>query len=115
MDLWKYLYTPTFFKGPFTDIAFQSQQEQIQQIQQRLVPFHDDLKCLIAVESDCKAANIEENDYTVFTVQDLEFELQLVRQVVAKKIAFLENQVCHLVTIHVDTDSGRLYPEICLT
>lgn len=74
-------------------MTFQSQQEQIRQIQERLTPFEDDLKTLIAMESHCKDANIEENDYTIFTVQDLQFELQLVRQVVAKKIAFIENQV----------------------
>lgn len=36
---------------------------------------------------------MEENDYTVFTCQDLEFELELVVQSVAKKIAFIDNQV----------------------
>ncbi|GJJ15565.1 hypothetical protein Clacol_009843 [Clathrus columnatus] len=71
----------------------ESQQEQIKQIQERLGPFETDLKQLATIESDCKAANIEENDYTIFTVQDLEFELQLVRQAVIKKITFLENQI----------------------
>jgi hypothetical protein len=41
------------------------------------------------------AANVEENDYTVFTGQDLAFELELVVQAVGKKIAFVDNQVCH--------------------
>lgn len=41
------------------------------------------------------AANVEENDYTVFTGQDLAFELELVVQAVGKKIAFIDNQVCH--------------------
>jgi len=36
---------------------------------------------------------VEENDYTVFTGQDLAFELELVIQAVGKKIAFIENQV----------------------
>lgn len=44
-------------------------------------------------EQDCTAANIEENDYTVFTCQDLEFELGLVTQSIAKKISFIDNQV----------------------
>ena len=40
------------------------------------------------------AANVEENDYTVFTWQDLEFELELLVQNIAKKISFIDNQVC---------------------
>jgi len=44
-------------------------------------------------EQNCTAANIEENDYTVFTCQDLEFELGLVTQSIAKKISFIDNQV----------------------
>lgn len=47
------------------------------------------------VEEECLAANVEENDYTVFTAQDLAFELELVVQAVGKKIAFIDNQVCH--------------------
>jgi len=36
---------------------------------------------------------VEENDYTVFTCQDLEFELELVVHAVGKKIVFIDNQV----------------------
>ncbi len=51
-------------------------------------------------EEDCQAANVEENDYTVFTFQDLEFEHELVTQSVLKKIAFIDNQVCfHMYVI----------------
>ena len=46
-------------------------------------------------EVACTAANVDENDYTVFTHQDLEFELDLVVQSVTKKIKFIENQVIH--------------------
>ena len=44
-------------------------------------------------EDECKAANVDENDYTVFTCQDLEFELELLEQSITKKIAFIDNQV----------------------
>jgi len=44
-------------------------------------------------EAECAAANVEENDYTVFTCQDLEFELELVVHAVGKKIVFIDNQV----------------------
>lgn len=40
------------------------------------------------------SANVDENDYTVFTSQDLAFELELVTQSVVKKVQFIDNQVC---------------------
>jgi hypothetical protein len=53
----------------------------------------DTLAAVAAAETDCNAANVEENDYTVFTCQDLEFELELVVQSIVKKMAFIDNQV----------------------
>lgn len=63
------------------------------EIQTRLPHLSDVLTTVAAAEEECSAANVEENDYTVFTCQDLEFELELVTQSVAKKIAFIDNQV----------------------
>lgn len=48
------------------------------------------------MEQECVAANVEENDYTIFTYQDLQFELELVVQSVVKKISFIDNQVSAL-------------------
>lgn len=48
---------------------------------------------MASTEQECQAANVEENDYTIFTCQDLQFELELVVQSVVKKIAFIDNQV----------------------
>jgi hypothetical protein len=59
-----------------------------------------------SAEKECTAANVEENDYTVFTCQDLQFELELVVQSIAKKIAFIDNQarlpVCDCCTRSFD-------------
>ena len=38
-------------------------------------------------------ANIEENDFTTYTYDELDYELGLVRSSVSKKLAFLENQL----------------------
>lgn len=51
------------------------------------------LSNVVRGEEECSAANVDENDYTVFTTQDLKFELELVLQSVAKKISFIDNQV----------------------
>jgi Ca2+-binding EF-hand superfamily protein len=69
------------------------QQQHVQEIQQRLQPLQEDLAEVAHVEEECRAANVEENDYTVFTHQDLEFELSLVQQSMVKKIAFIDNQI----------------------
>lgn len=65
----------------------------MQQIQTRLPALKDVLANVASVEAECGAANVEENDYTVFTCQDLNFELELLIQSVVKKIAFIDNQV----------------------
>ena len=73
----------------------QTQQQQIQDIQGRLPPLKDELLAVSRAEEECVAANVEENDYTVFTGEDLAFELELVVQAGGKKIAFIDNQVCY--------------------
>lgn len=66
---------------------------QIQDVQTRIQPFADMLSAAIQAEEECLAANVDENDYTVFTSQDLSFELELVIQNIAKKFSFVDNQV----------------------
>lgn len=62
-------------------------------MQTRIQPLADALADVGHAESECLAANVDENDYTVFTTQDLEFELELVVQSIVKKLAFIDNQV----------------------
>ncbi|KAL9711278.1 alpha-actinin [Leucoagaricus gongylophorus] len=71
----------------------ESQQEQVKEIQTRIPTLSETLVGVSVVEEECEAANVEENDYTVFTYQDLAFELELVVQNIAKKIAFIDNQI----------------------
>jgi len=71
----------------------EEQQQRVQHIQTRLPALSDTLANVAAAEAECNSANVEENDYTVFTCQDLAFELELVVQSVAKKIAFIDNQI----------------------
>lgn len=48
---------------------------------------------IAAVNTACLEANVEENDYTVLTYDDLEYELELAEAELRKKIAFVDNQV----------------------
>ena len=77
------------------------------QIQTRLPDLKDGLAEAATAEAECSSANVEENDYTVFTCQDLAFELELVAQSIAKKIAFIENQVSTPAKL-----GGRVHPGI---
>ncbi|KAA1469945.1 hypothetical protein DENSPDRAFT_920749 [Dentipellis sp. KUC8613] len=75
-------------EGPLED-----QQLQIEKLQTRIPALSDALSKVESAEAECVAAKVEENDYTIFTCQDLEFELELVVQSIAKKIAFIDNQI----------------------
>ena len=46
-----------------------------------------------SVNQKCLEAKVEENDYTVLTFDDLEYELELAEAGIRKKITFVENQV----------------------
>jgi len=45
------------------------------------------------LDQQCQEANIEENDFTTYTYDELSYELTLVKSSVTKKLAFLENQM----------------------
>lgn len=45
------------------------------------------------LDQECIEANTEENDYTVYSLEDLSFGLDLVKEAVQKKSAFIQNQV----------------------
>lgn len=51
------------------------------------------LSAVATVNQSCLEAKVEENDYTVLTLDDLEYELELAEVSIRKKIAFVENQV----------------------
>jgi len=74
--------------GPLED-----QYATVRALQTRLTTFSESLAEVEQAEEECRAANVEENDYTVFTHSDLEFELKLVEQSITKKLAFIDNQI----------------------
>jgi SMC interacting uncharacterized protein involved in chromosome segregation len=72
----------------------ETQQQQVQEIQSRIPALSDALGEVLKAETECTSANVEENDYTVFSHRDLEFELDQLKQSIVKKMAFIDNQVC---------------------
>lgn len=72
----------------------EDQLESVKTLQMELRPMKESqLKDLEELDLACREANVEENDHTVFTLDDLVFELELITTSVFKKAAFIENQV----------------------
>lgn len=51
------------------------------------------LEGIAVLDEKCQEANIDENDFTTYTYDELVYELSLVKQSTAKKLTFLENQM----------------------
>ncbi|KGQ00724.1 hypothetical protein PAAG_12617 [Paracoccidioides lutzii Pb01] len=63
-----------------------------QRLNNNLPPLDAFLETIAELEERCIEANIEENDFTTYTYDELAYELGLVKSSVSKKLAFLENQ-----------------------
>ena len=71
----------------------EEQKERVAKLQLVLAALEKRLEELQHLEQECVEDNVEENDHTVFTRDDLKFELELVVTSVVKKLAFIDNQV----------------------
>ncbi|KAI4165658.1 MAG: hypothetical protein LQ342_000600 [Letrouitia transgressa] len=69
------------------------QYEHVQRLNSNLPPLDEFLETLSTLEQQCLEANIEENDFTTYSFDELAYELSLVKSSVAKKLSFLENQL----------------------
>ncbi|KAI0013643.1 calponin homology domain-containing protein [Xylariaceae sp. FL0662B] len=65
----------------------------VRKLSDNLPPLDAYLEKIAAVDAKCQEANIEENDFTTYTYDELWYELGLVKSSVQKKLAFLENQM----------------------
>jgi Ca2+-binding EF-hand superfamily protein len=71
----------------------EDQREHTAQIAQNLPPLDQYLDIIASINTHCVESNIEENDFTTYTYDELAYELGLVRSSVQKKLAFLDNQL----------------------
>ncbi|KAK6584498.1 hypothetical protein PZA11_002722 [Diplocarpon coronariae] len=65
----------------------------VRRLNESLSPMNQYLEKIEEVDRKCEEANIEENDFTTYTYDELCYELSLVKNSVLKKLAFLDNQV----------------------
>ncbi|MCJ1353549.1 MAG: hypothetical protein MMC33_003535 [Icmadophila ericetorum] len=65
----------------------------VRRLHTSLPPLEAYLTTISTLHTQCEEANIEENDFTTYTFEELQYEHALVVNSVAKKLAFLENQL----------------------
>jgi Ca2+-binding EF-hand superfamily protein len=71
----------------------EDQLKHVRRLNSNLPPMDAFLDTIADLDEQCAEANIEENDFTTYTLDELSYELGLVKSSVSKKLAFLENQI----------------------
>ncbi|KAI8089792.1 actinin-like protein [Halteromyces radiatus] len=69
------------------------QLQRLRDLQNRTQLLESKLQNVQILNQACVDANTEENDYTVYSVEDLTFGLDLLQQAIQKKNAFIQNQI----------------------
>ncbi|KAJ5908110.1 hypothetical protein N7495_000792 [Penicillium taxi] len=71
----------------------EDQLDHVNAVNVKLPPLDEFLDAIAELDEQCAEANIEENDFTTYTLDELSYELSLVKSSISKKLAFLENQM----------------------
>ncbi|KNC98650.1 uncharacterized protein SPPG_06332 [Spizellomyces punctatus DAOM BR117] len=81
--------------GSLTDLEgdLSNQLDTVHELILRLEPLKNDLQDLERLNAECMEAHIEDNEFTIYSVEDLSFDFGLLTQSVVKKSAFIENQM----------------------
>ncbi|KAF8986722.1 hypothetical protein BGZ52_007978 [Haplosporangium bisporale] len=65
----------------------------VRQLTTRFGPMAEALEHIQRLDDQCVEANVEENDYTIYSADDLSFDFGLLEQATQKKSAFISNQI----------------------
>lgn len=69
------------------------QLESVANLAEHLEPLQVVLLEISTLAEECERANVEENDHTIYTFDDIEYQFQLVKESVVKKQKFIETQI----------------------
>ncbi|EPY53006.1 alpha-actinin [Schizosaccharomyces cryophilus OY26] len=72
---------------------WRDQLEHVEFLQEHLGPLEIELASVKVHSDNCKEAGIEENDYTLFSYDDLEHEYSVTAEIIAHKIKYLQNEI----------------------
>lgn len=70
----------------------EDQLKHVKKLEDSIKTLEEFLGAIAELDAKCEEANIEENDFTTYTYDELCYELSLVKNSVSKKLAFLDNQ-----------------------
>lgn len=70
----------------------EDQLKHVKKLEESIKTLEEFLGAIAELDAKCEEANIEENDFTTYTYDELCYELSLVKNSVSKKLAFLDNQ-----------------------
>lgn len=65
----------------------------VQSLMNKLNRLEDDLDPIVDADEKCQEANLEENDYTSYSLDDLKFDMDLTRLQLTKRLTFIDNQL----------------------
>ncbi|CAB10105.1 alpha-actinin [Schizosaccharomyces pombe] len=72
---------------------WRDQLDHVEFLQEHLGPLEVELASVKVLYDNCFQAGIEENDYTMFSYEDLEHEFGITANIIANKIKYLENEL----------------------
>lgn len=76
-----------------------------------LAPFKTKLTDIQGLWEECVDANIEDNEYSIYNVEDLQFELDLMIKNVKKTIGFVENHISSRGMTNITPEQLESYAE----
>ncbi|KAJ3121335.1 hypothetical protein HK098_003775 [Nowakowskiella sp. JEL0407] len=75
------------------DGELEGQLQTVQSLIMQLEPLKSSLKNIEQLNEECIEASIEDNEYTIYSVEDLSFDYGILAQTLAKKSTFIQNQM----------------------
>ncbi|KAG4102332.1 calponin homology domain-containing protein [Neocallimastix lanati (nom. inval.)] len=79
--------------GENEDSSLEEQLDQVKQFQTEANALEPKFKEIEDLNAQCEEAHIEDNQYCIYTPDDIKFDYELVLNTIQKKIAFIENQI----------------------
>jgi len=79
--------------GESEDSSLEDQLNQVKQFQTVVNNLQPRFKEIEDLNAQCEEAHIEDNQYCIYTPEDIKFDYELVLNTIQKKIAFIENQI----------------------
>jgi len=79
--------------GDSEDISLEDQLTQVKQFQTEANALQSRFQEIEDLNAKCEEAHIEDNQYCIYTPDDIKFDYELVLNTIQKKIAFIENQI----------------------